>query len=267
MPAMRASVAVDGLEIAYERAGEGPPLVLLHGAMADGRTWRPQLEGLADRLTVIAWDEPGAGGSADPSADFGLADYADALAGLIGALGFDAAHVGGVSWGGVVALELYRRNPDRVASLILADTYAGWKGSLPAAECAQRLAHAIEQSRLPPERFEPTLPGLLAPGAPAAVADDLAAIMAEARPESMRRTAAALATCDQRDLLARIAAPTLLIWGEDDVRSPLFVAEQFRAAIPGARFVLIPDAGHMANLEQPALFNAAVGEFCAEQAR
>jgi pimeloyl-ACP methyl ester carboxylesterase len=259
---MRASVDVAGLEIAYERAGEGPPLVLLHGAMADGRTWRPQLDGLSDRLTVIAWDEPGAGGSADPSADFGLPDYADALAGLIGALGFDAAHVGGLSWGGVVALELYRRDPDRVISLILADTYAGWKGSLPEAECAQRLAHAFEQSELPPGRFEPTLPGLLKPGAPQAVADTLAAIMAEARPESMRRTAVAIATCDQRDLLARIAVPTLLIWGEDDLRSPLSVAEQFHAAIPGARLVLIPEAGHMTNLEQPALFNDAVRDFC-----
>jgi pimeloyl-ACP methyl ester carboxylesterase len=259
---MRASVDVAGLEIAYERAGEGPPLVLLHGAMADGTTWRPQLEGLADRLTVIAWDEPGAGGSADPPADFGLPDYADVLAGLIGALAFDAAHVGGLSWGGVVALELYRRHPDRVASLILADTYAGWKGSLSEAECAKRLAHAIEQSELPPERFEPTLPGLLAPRAPAAVVDDLAAIMAEARPESMRRTAAAIAASDQRDLLPRIAVPTLLIWGEEDDRSPLTVAEQFRAAIPDARLVLIPGAGHVSNLEQPARFNTAVREFC-----
>jgi len=264
---MRASADVDGVEIAYERAGQGPPLVLLHGAMADGRVWRPQLDGLSDLLTVIAWDEPGAGGSADPPSDFGLADYADGVAGLIGALGFDAAHVGGLSWGGVVALELYRRRPDRVASLILADTYAGWKGSLPEAECAKRLGHAIEQSELPPERFEPTLPGLLAPGAPATVADGLAAIMAEARPDSIRRTAVAVAACDQRDLLARIAAPTLLIWGEFDERSPLSVAEQFRAAVPGAHLVLIPEAGHMTNLEQPALFNAAVSEFCTEWAR
>jgi pimeloyl-ACP methyl ester carboxylesterase len=257
------SVDVAGLRIAYERAGRGAPLVLLHGAAADGRTWRAQLAELSDRLSVVAWDEPGAGRSADLPEDFGLADYADRLAGFIDALGYRAAHVAGLSWGGVVAQELYRRHPDRVSSLILADTYAGWKGSLSKTERAQRLAHALEQSRLPPDRFEPTLPGLFAPEAPGALVDELDAIMADARPASIRRTATAIAACDQRDLLA---VPTLLIWGEHDERSPLAVAEQFRAAIAGARLVVIAGAGHMSNMEQPAAFNAAVREFCLELA-
>src|SRR5918992_1853326 len=128
-----------GLEIAYERVGEGPPLVLVHGAAVDSRMWRPQLAALADEFTVVAWDEPGAGRSSDVPADFALADYADCLAALIEALALGPAHVAGLSWGGTVAQELYRRHPELVATLILADTYAGWKGSLPGDEVAMRV--------------------------------------------------------------------------------------------------------------------------------
>jgi pimeloyl-ACP methyl ester carboxylesterase len=85
-----------GLEIAYERAGEGPPLVFVHGAAADSRLWRPQLTGLAGEFTVVAWDEPGAGRSSDLPGDFGLADYANCLAALIDELGLGPAHVAGL---------------------------------------------------------------------------------------------------------------------------------------------------------------------------
>ena len=71
-----------------------------------------------------------------------------------------------------------------------------------------------------------------------------------------------MAEADQRDLLPRIAVPTLLIWGELDVRSPLSVARQFEQAIPDATLVVIPGAGHVPNLERPEQFNAAVREFC-----
>src|SRR6476619_630035 len=132
-------VRVNGLEIAYERIGEGPPLVFVHGAAADGRWWQPQLAALADEFTVVAWDEPGAGRSSEVPADFGLADYANCLAALIDALDLGPAHVVGHSWGGTVALELYRRHPELGATLILAGTYAGWKGSLPEEEVRSRV--------------------------------------------------------------------------------------------------------------------------------
>ncbi len=256
------SVEVAGLEIAYERAGEGPPLVLLHGILSDAREWRPQLEGLSDALDVIAWDEPGAGRSADPPDDLSLAGYADCLAAFVEALGLPATRIGGISWGGVIALELYRRHPECVASLILIDTYAGWKGSLPEAEVEQRLAAALEQASAPPGEFAPSLPGLFAPAAPASLVAELEAIMADARPNGLRGNATAIATCDHRDLLPRIDVPTLLIWGEQDARSPLTVAEQFHDAIPDARLVVIPGAGHVSNLEQPERVNAAIRDFC-----
>jgi pimeloyl-ACP methyl ester carboxylesterase len=256
------TLRIDGLEIAYERVGEGPPLVLAHGAASDGRLWGPQLAALADELTVVAWDEPGAGRSSDLPAGFGLADYAACLAALIEELRLGPAHVAGLSWGGTVALEAYRRDPEVVATLILADSYAGWKGSLPAREVRSRVAAARRMLDAPADRFDPTLPGLLA-GAPSAEVRRLLERMAAAvRRESLGHQLMVMAEADQRDLLPRIAVPTLLVWGELDARSPLAVARRLEGAIPGSRLVVIPGAGHVSNLERPEAFNAAVRDFC-----
>jgi pimeloyl-ACP methyl ester carboxylesterase len=258
------TVSVADLEIAYRRQGEGPPLVLLHGAFSDGRVWRRQLADLSDELTVVAWDEPGAGDSSDPPETFGFADFADILAAFIQALVLAPAHIGGLSWGGVVAQELYRRHPECVRSLILADTYAGWKGSLPPEEVAARVESVLGTLAEPVVPNEPAKPwpGLFRAAAPAALLDEMAEIAAGARPATIRRTVLEVAACDTRDLLPRIRVPTLLLWGAEDARSPLEVADQFQAAIPSARLVVIPGAGHMSNWEQPARFNAAILEFC-----
>ena len=255
-------VRANGLEIAYRRAGEGAPLVLVHGAAEDGRVWRPQLDGLADEFTVVAWDEPGSGGSADVPADFGLGDYAGCLAALIEILGLGPAHVAGLSWGGTVALELYRHRPGLVATLILADTYAGWKGSLPEHELRARVAGAAEMLAAPVDEFDPTLPGLFAGDPPAEFVPLLEGMAADVRRESLRVQLPVMAEADQRDLLARVAVPTLLIWGERDARSPLSVAHRFEEAIPDATLVVIPGCGHVSNLERPGRFNEAVRRFC-----
>src|SRR3954447_14764062 len=127
-------VRAAGLDVAYDRAGQGPPLVLVHGAAGDAREWRPQMTGLADDFTVIAWDEPGAGRSSDVPADFGLAGYATAL-----------------------AARLFAGEPPR---------------------------HIMEL---------------------------LDAVAADVRPESVRVALGAIAEADLRDVLPRIAVPTLLI--------------------------------------------------------
>ena len=255
-------VRANGLELAYERVGEGPPLVLGHGGAVDSRMWQPQLSALADEFTVVAWDEPGAGRSSNVPADFALPDYANCLAALIDALELGPAHVAGLSWGGTVALELYRHHPELVATLILVDTYAGWKGSLPAEEVRARVEGLRQMLAAPDHLFDPTLPGLFAGDPPAEIASLMETMAADVRLESMRTALLVMAEADERDLLPRIAVPTLLIWGELDARSPLTVARQFEEAIPDAKLVVIPGAGHVSNLEQPEPFNDAVREFC-----
>ena len=256
-------VEVGGLSVAYERAGDGPALVLLHGFTHDSRAWRPQLEGLADQFTVIAWDAPGAGQSPDPPERFGIGDWADCLAGFLDAVGVQRAHILGLSWGGLLAQEFYRRHAAWVRSLVLADTYAGWKGSLPDPIPERRLAACLRDASLPPAEFVARyLPGMFSESPGPEVLDELGRIMADFHPLGFRLMATALARADTRDLLPTIRVPTLLIWGDADARSPMAVAHQLHAAIPGARLAVIPGAGHVSNLEDPVRFDAQVREFC-----
>ena len=255
-------VRAHGLDIAYRRVGEGPPLVFVHGAAEDGRLWKPQLDGLADEFTVVAWDEPGAGRSSAVPAGFTLADYALCLAGLVEALELGPAHVAGLSWGGTVVQELYRHRPELIATLILADTYAGWKGSLPAEEVRSRVLGARAMLARPEGEFDPTLPGLFASGPAAEFIPLLEEIAADVRPETLRAEVSIMSAADERDLLPLIAVPTLLIWGELDARSPLAVAAELDAAIPDTELVVLPGCGHVSNLERPDAFNDAVRRFC-----
>jgi pimeloyl-ACP methyl ester carboxylesterase len=114
----------------------------------------------------------------------------------------------------------------------------------------------------PPDQFDPTLPGLFAGDPPPEFLPLLEAMAADVRPQSMRNALFVMAEADQRDLLPRIAVPTLLIWGELDARSPLSVARQFEEAIPNTKLTVIPGAGHASQLERPERFNEAVREFC-----
>lgn len=254
---------VGGLSIAYRRAGDGPPLILLHGFTHDSRAWRPQLELLSDQFTVIAWDAPGAGQSVDPPETFGISNWADCLAGFLAAVGVQRAHIVGLSWGGLLAQEFYQRHPERARTLVLADTYAGWKGSLPEPIPEQRLAACLRDASLPPAEFVPRyLPGMFSESPSQEVRDELADIMADFHPLGFRLMATALAQADTRDVLPTIRVPTLLIWGDADARSPMPMAEQLRAAIPGAQLALISGAGHVSNLEGSAQFNALVRDFC-----
>ena len=121
-------VDVDGLSIAYRRAGKGPLLVLLHGALSDSRDWRRQMDSFGADFTVIAWDAPGCGGSDDVPPTFGLDDYVDTLARFIDVLHLGRPHLLGLSLGGILAIALHGRHPDVARSLVLASAYAGWAG-------------------------------------------------------------------------------------------------------------------------------------------
>jgi pimeloyl-ACP methyl ester carboxylesterase len=255
-------ISVNGLDIAYARGGNGPPILFVHGAGEDARVWQPQLAALADEFTVVAWDEPGAGRSSDLPAGFGLVDYANCLAALIQRLDLGPIHVAGHSWGTTLVLELYRRRPELVATLVLAGGYAGWKGSLPEREIAARVLGVRQALDASPEEFNPTPPGLFADGPPAEFVTLLKQIAGDVRPESLRTLLNVMSEADQRDLLPRVTVPTLLIWGELDARSPLSVANQFDRSIPDTTLVVIPGAGHGCHLERPEQFNTAVRQFC-----
>jgi pimeloyl-ACP methyl ester carboxylesterase len=251
--------------IAYRRAGQGPPLVLLHGFTLDSRIWRRQLEDLSDEFSVVAWDAPGAGASPDPPSPFTMADWAHCLAGFLDVMGIERAHILGMSWGGVLAQEFYRLHSTRTGSLILAGTYAGWKGSLPPMACSERLATCMRAASLPAQEFVPQwIPGLISAAASQNVRAELSVVVSDFHPVGFRLMAQSLHDTDTTDLLPQTRVPTLLLWGDADRRSPLSIAEQIRDRIPASELIVIPNAGHVANMEQPDVFNAQVRRFCSE---
>jgi pimeloyl-ACP methyl ester carboxylesterase len=227
--------------------------------------WEPQLRGLSDRFTVVAWDAPGAGQSDDPPDSYAIGDWADGLERLLDVEGLPRATICGLSWGGLLAQVLYQRSPDRVERLVLADTYAGWAGSLPDPMPAERLAACLRDSSLnSPEFVARYLPAMLSASPPENVRTGLASIMADFHPSGFRLMAAALARADTREILPGIRVPTLLIWGDSDVRSPLSVAHQMHDAIPDSALMVIPKAGHVSNLERPTEFNQGIRDWMSQ---
>ncbi|MBA3292647.1 MAG: alpha/beta hydrolase [Geodermatophilaceae bacterium] len=256
------SVDVAGLRIAYRRSGHGEPLLLLHGAFSDSREWRRQLDGLSDSLDVIAVDCPGCGGSDDAPEGFTIQDFADCLAGFLRALDVGHPYVGGLSFGSLYALALYRHHPAIPRRLILASAYAGWAGSLPPHEVARRKRWVYEILDRPVEEWGADfLATVYRDPTPTDVQAEAMDILRDVRPEGFRPAAEAFLDADLRDVLPLISVPTLLLYGERDERSPLHVANDLHAQIGGSRLVVVPGTGHGINVEAPEEFNAAVREF------
>lgn len=256
------TVEAGGHRIAYERRGDGPAVVLVHGGVGDRRTWRLQLDSLADEFDVVAWDAPGFGGSSDPPERFPLSAFADSLAAFIGALGLERPHVVGLSFGGGLALELYRRHPAVPRSLVLAGAYAGWAGSLSPEVVEHRLQLFLRLSeREPEELVAELLPTLFAESVPRHLVADFAVALADFHPVGLRAAARAFAEADLRDVLASITVPVVLLYGDADQRAPLEVAHDLHAQIPDAKLVILEGVGHVSNIEAAERFDAELRVF------
>lgn len=256
-------IEVDGYSLAYRGGGQGAPLVLLHGFLCDSRCWRQQLTGLSDQFRVIAWDAPGAGLSSDPSDPFTISDWSGILAKFLNLLDIEQAYMLGLSWGGLLALDFYRLYPARVMKLILADTYPGWKGFLPAPVCQQRLMRCERDSWLPPEELaNQWVPEMFSESASQDLRREMSEIISDFHPLGLRLMAKSLADTDMRVLLPKIQSQTLILWGDKDQRTPLKMGELLRDTIPNSELAILANAGHLSNMEQPEEFNAQVRRFC-----
>lgn len=246
-------VEVEGLRIAYERSGSGPPVALVHGFVGDGRsTWGKQIEALSDDFTVVAWDAPGAGHSADPPEWFRIEHYADCLAVFLTVLGFRRAHVVGLSFGGMVALSLAGRRPGVPLSLVLLGAYAGWRGSLAPEETKARLDSCLRLSEAAPEEFVRALtPSMFSDSVPEDARGAFAGAVRRFSASGFRTMSLASAEADLRDVLPNVRVPTLLVYGDRDVRAPLAIAEALRAGIAGSELVVLPGVGHVSSVEAP----------------
>lgn len=244
--------------------GERAPLLLVHAWPLDRAMWAPQVSAFAGERRVLAPDLAGFGDAPGPG-HATLDAHADDLAGLLDALGIARAVVVGLSMGGYIALALARRHPARLAALVLADTRAGADD---AAARANRddLAAVVATAGLG-ALSERLLPRLLAPGARPAVAAEVGAIIARQRPEGVVAALRAMAARpDAGPGLAEVRVPTLVLAGAEDALTPPSEARGLAAAIAGAGLVVIPGAGHLASLEEPGAFNAALRAFLADLA-
>ncbi len=245
---------VDEAPVAWREAGEGVPVLFLHGLGMTRTGWDAQLLALAAGYRCVAWDVPGYGAS-QRLEDFSLEAAADAAAALIDELGAPA-HVVGLSMGGMIALHLALRHPGCVRSLVLVDTSPafGLDGTDPDAWRAARLA-LLEAGAEVHEFAEQVLRGVMAPDPdPAAVASAVASML-RVPISGLMQTIAALPSHDVRAQLADIGVPTLVVVGELDEETPLAYAEALATGIPGARLEVIPGAGHLTPFEAPAALN------------
>jgi pimeloyl-ACP methyl ester carboxylesterase len=174
--------------------------------------------------------------------------------------------VAGLSWGGGLALELHRRHPTVLRTLILASAYAGWAGALPPEVVEQRLQLMLRNSELPPDQWAPALiETLVTKKATADMVDELSSMITEFHPAATRVAMRAFAEADLRDVLPRIDVPTLLLCGEEDMRAPRHVWEALHSGIRGSKLVLIPGVGHVIDIEAAERFNAEVRAFLRTQ--
>jgi pimeloyl-ACP methyl ester carboxylesterase len=259
-----ASVPVLGGVVHVEEAGSGAPLVLLHGLGGDATFWMRELDALAGRFRVIALDLRGSGRTATASTEHEVEDLADDVAAVLDALGIERAHVVGFSMGGYVAQAFAVRHPERLARLVLAATSTTLNPQLRA--FVDGVLAAYEAGIGPARMYDLVWPWLFSPafiGDPAHAdwfaypEDD----PLEQSLEAWRGQYLAQRRFDGSADLARIAAPTLVLLGEQDRLVAVEEAAAIAARMPDARLVVVPGAGHLVNVEEPARFDAEIVAF------
>jgi len=258
------TVHVAGEPFAVLDEGRGPPVLLVHGFPFDHTMWSAQIEALAPRHRVIAPDLRGFGGSVVTSGTVGMERFADDLAGLLDALGVsEPTGYVGFSMGGYVAWPFVRAHRRRVSRLALCDTRAAPDAPEAARARSELAARVLAQGSS--VAADAMLPRLLAPGRAEhdpALASRVRGIMLAADPRGVAAALAGMARRpDSRPLLRGLRLPALVVVGEHDAISTRDEMRTIADALPDARYVLVPGAGHLAPMEAPREVSAALLDF------
>jgi pimeloyl-ACP methyl ester carboxylesterase len=257
--------------LAHDRAGPrgAPAVVLLHGIGGGRRIWRGSVDRLAGAgFDVVAVDLPGYGGSTG-LAPGGIDTMAAAVLALLDTLALPRAAVVGHSMGGMVAQELAVLAPDRVDALVLACTSPAFGrpgGDWQATFVAERLA-PLDGGRGMAGLAAELVPAMVSAHAVDGASAVAQSVMAAVPEATYRRVLAAIVSFDRRASLGTIDVPTLCLAGAEDRTAPPSMMQRMAAGIPGAVFAVIDGAGHIANVEQPAVFDAALIDFLQPRAR
>ncbi len=249
-------VPVGEVELDYERAGAGPPLLMIMGLSGTALTWgEPFLQALRGELETIVYDHRGVGASSRLEGQVTIRQMAEDAAGLLDALEIDCAHVLGISMGGMIAQELALAHPERIHTLTLGCTYCGGPGS---ALMAPEIARALAEARTSGDRERAIRVSWEVNVSSQFAADEQA--WARFHEIAMRRAVAvkviaeharAIYEHDTSARLGAIALPTLVMHGTADEILPVQNGRMVAERIPGARLELFDDVGHLFFWERP----------------
>ena len=253
-------VKANGLVVHYLDLGprDAPPLVFINSLGTDFRIWTEVAEILAPDFRIILYDKRGHGLSESGPDEAGMADYADDLAALLKSVGVGRATIIGLSIGGVIAQEFYRRRPERVTALVLCDTAAkigtdeSWDQRI--AEVERGGIEAIADSVLElwfTAAFRSERTAELA---------GMRAMLTRTPKQGYLAACGALKRADLRPYAERIEAPTLCLVGDEDGSTPVSLVRDTAALIPSSRFEVIAGAGHLPNVEKPKIVAGLIAE-------
>jgi 3-oxoadipate enol-lactonase len=256
---------VNGIELAYDDSGAGLPVLFLHAFPLHRAMWEYQVNTLLSeqRFRLVTLDWRGFGESEIIAGVSTMEGFADDVVALMDTLGMQQAVFCGLSMGGYVAFALLRKYAERVKALVLADTK-------PEADSEEAKANREQVAKLALEVGTDAIADLQVPRLLAAstreqqpeVEVSVRRMIGGATPQGIAAAARGMALrADATDLLAHITCPTLVLVGEQDAVTPPTLAQQYAAQITGVRFAVIPQAGHLSNLEQPRVFTDLLRQF------
>jgi pimeloyl-ACP methyl ester carboxylesterase len=252
------------LDMWVERQGTGPDVLLIAGLGDPAEAWQFQLDGLADRYRLTAYDNRGMGRTPLPAEPFSVATLADDAAALLRALDVPVAHVAGFSGGSAIAQELALRHPGLVRSLVLTSTWSHADAFLRAAVKFWRwLPEAAPTERAFLEAFYLWIytPRAHEDGTVEKIIEEVLAFPHQPSAEAIQRSIDAFLGHDTVSRLAQIAVPTLVLAGGLDLITPPRYGRAVADGIPGARFEILAEEAHQPFQEVPDLFNATVDTF------
>lgn len=249
--------------------GTGRPVLLLHGVSNSGRAWGPQIAPLVEAgYRVIVPDHAGHGASSKLTASFGVAALADDIEALLAHLDIRSVDLVGLSLGGMIALELALRHPERIGRLVVANSFD--KATTPVFHAlAEGWATIFERPGGPVQRLEQSWPSLVSP-AFQATPEGLRTyqvwhgIAATADGNSLAHVARGIGTFDVTEHIAALAMPTLFIAGSLDAMSPPEASQSMAERVPKGHYAEIDGAAHISNVDSADRFSALLLEFLDE---
>ena len=250
--------------IAYDHMGSGPVVVFMHGNGGNRTNWHDQLPAFAQHFHAVSWDARGYGLSDDYEGPLDFGDFAHDLVRLLDHLGAARAHLVGLSMGGRIAQDFYPRYPDRVATMVLCDTFPGFSADFAPRDREEFIRirkQPLLEGKEPKDIAPVVAKTLLGRRSTPAHFDRLVASMTALHKESYIKTIVATTRYDRTADLENIAVPTLLVFGDDDRLTTPEVGRKMAAKIPGSTLFVLPDAGHLVNIEAPEAFNLEVIAF------